>query len=516
MKRKLKKFFLISGITLTSLVVVLVISFLFIYFNKSFVKNYLEKTIAKSGIQLSIGKLDYSLFPLNVQADSVKVFQEIGGMEVDVSFDELNLKGQLGRLIRKKRPSLEFLNVKGATFRVFIKEVAEEEIDYQMYMRQISDLLSNLEELNLENFSIQYITPTNSATLEGCGFVLSDSETEGEYVYSLSSEKIGVDSPSHALMLETSFRSSGKFSFLEQPYFEGDMMLRPSKFEFRNETLQLPEIALKMKGEFPLDKKIMIFPQLELSIPSLLDASVSLNLDMSEVSSVVSSARIYLRDLMKAYALFAPYLKPYIPPQIESFAVEGSVYLEGEYKSISTPSEKKTDLKGMVRIDPTQIRCETPAFAFGSGISGEFKVSGVLPDLRLSGSLDIKEGSLSRDDLSIQEVTLGLSLEGTSASVEVSRLIGSLKGLSFVSEDKKVELDKVGFDGQGRIDITGKKANLDRLEFQFPPLAPIEINAFVDLQPQGEKSVRLKSTKLDSSELLNLFSSFIPGSVLDL
>ncbi|MCK4758542.1 MAG: hypothetical protein KAT69_00760, partial [Candidatus Aminicenantes bacterium] len=193
-----------------------------------------------------------------------------------------------------------------------------------------------------------------------------------------------------------------------------------------------------------------------------------------------------------------------------------SVYLEGEYKSISTPSEKKTDFKGMVRIEPTKIRCETPAFAFGSAISGEFKVSGPLPDIRLSGSLDIEEGSLSRDDLSIQEVTLGLSLDGTSASVEVSRLIGSLKGLSFVSEDKKVELDKVGFDGQGRIDITGKKANLDRLEFQFPPLAPIEINAFVDLQPQGEKSVRLKSTKLDSSELLNLFSSFIPGSVLDL
>lgn len=516
MKKKLKKFFLISGITLSSLVVVLVISFLFIYFNKSFVKNYLEKTIAKSGIQLSIGKLDYGLFPLNVQADSVKVFQEIGGMEVDVSFDELNLKGQLGRLIRKKRPYLEFLNVKGVTCRILIKEVVEEEIDYQMYMRQISDALSNLEELNLENFSIQYITPTNSATLEGCGFVLSDSETEGEYVYSLSSEKIGVDSPSHALMLETSFRSSGKFSLREQPYFEGDMMLRPSRFEFRGETLQLPEIVLKMKGEFPLEKKIMTFPQLELSIPSLLDASASLNLDMSEVSSVVSSTRIHLKDLMKAYALFAPYLKPYIPPQIESFAVEGSVYLEGEYKSISTPSEKKTDFKGMVRIEPTKIRCETPAFAFGSAISGEFKVSGPLPDIRLSGSLDIEEGSLSRDDLSIQEVTLGLSLDGTSASVEVSRLIGSLKGLSFVSEDKKVELDKVGFDGQGRIDITGKKANLDRLEFQFPPLAPIEINAFIDLQPQGEKSVRLKSTKLDSSELLNLFSSFIPGSVLDL
>ncbi len=516
MKKKLKKFFLISGIALSALVILLVISILFIYFNKSFVKSYLEKSVAQSGIQLSIGKLDYGLFPLNVQADSVKAFQEIGGMEVEVSFDELNLKGQLGRLIRKTRPSLEFLNVKGAAFRILIKEVEEEEIDYQMYMRQISDALSHVEKLNLENFSIQYITPTNSATLERCGFVVSESEKEGEYVFSLNSERIGVDSPPHALLLNASFRSSGRFSFREKPYFEGEMVLHPSQFEFKGETLHLPEVALNIKGEFPYEKKRVSFPKLELSVPLLLDASASLNLDSSEAPSIVSSMEVHLKDLKRAYGLFAPYLKPFIPPQIESFAVEGSVYLEGEYQSIGTSSGKKTDLEGMVRIEPSQIRCETPAFALRSALRGEFEVSGELPDLRLSGSLDLEKGSLSRDDLSIREVTLGLSVEGTSTAVDVSRFNGTLEGFSFVSKDKTVDLDKVGFDGQGRIDIARKKANLDRMEFRFPSLAPVEINALVDLQPQGEKSVRLKSMELDSAEILNLFSDFIPQSVLDL
>jgi hypothetical protein len=143
-------------------------------------------------------------------------------------------------------------------------------------------------------------------------------------------------------------------------------------------------------------------------------------------------------------------------------------------------------------------------------------VSGELPDLRLSGSLDLEKGSLSRDDLSIREVTLGLSVEGTSTAVDVSRFNGTLEGFSFVSKGKTVDLDKVGFDGRGRIDIVKKKVNLDRMEFHFPSLAPIEINALVDLQPQGEKSVRLKSMELDSAEILNLFSDFIPQSVLDL
>jgi hypothetical protein len=556
MKKKLKKIFIISGGTLASLVILLIISVLFIYFNKSFVKHYLEKSVAKkSGTQMTIGKLDYGLFPLRVQADSVKVSQVIGGMEVDVFLSRLNVNGWLGRLVSRKKPFLQSVDVAGAAFRIHIKEIEEKAIDYQLIMRQIQDALGNLEKLNLEDFSIQYIMPTSRFDLGKCSFFLSDSEKEGEFIYSLSSEKIEIDSAPQKFFLEGAIQSSGKFSFLERPYFEGEVVLTPSKFDFRDELLQLSEVVFGMKGEFPLDKKTVSFPQLTVSIPSLIEASTSLVMDMSEESSLVSSVQIHIKNLSDAYTLFEPYLKPYLPPPIESFAVKGSAYLEGEYRSTHTPSEQKTDLKGMMRIEPTQILCETSLFDFEGSISGEFRTSGSLPDMRLSGSLevvdgslsrddlkvqdfslglsldvtsallpdmrfsgslDMEEGSLSRGDLNIQDLSLGLSLDGTSSSLEVSRFKGSLLDLSYSTEDKKVDLKTAGFEGQGSIDITGRKVNLARLDIQIPPLTPVQMNAVLDLQPHGEKSVRLKGSKLDSSEILNLFSSFIPESVLKL
>ncbi len=517
MKKKLKKIFIISGVTLASLVILLIISVLFIYFNKSFVKNYLEKSVAKrEGTLMTIGKLDYSLFPLRVQADSVKVTQVIGGMEVDVFISQLNVNGWFGRLISRKRPSLQSIDVADATFRVHIKEMAEEPLDYQLIMRQIQDALSHLEQLNVKGFSIQYIMPTSRFDLGRCSFLLSDSEKEGEFIYSLSSEKIKIDSAPQKFFLEGAFQLSGKFSFLELPYFEGDVVLTPSKFDFKDESLQLPKVLIGMKGELPLDKKTVSFPKLTVSIPSLVDVSTFLDLGMGEESSLVSSAQIQVKDLSDAYTLFEPYLKPYIPSQIESFAVKGSAYLEGEYRSTRTPSEQKTDIKGMMRIEPTQVLCVTSAFDFEGSISGEFRTSGSLPDMRLSGSLDIEEGILSRDDIDIQDFSLGLSLDGTSSSLEISRLKGSLLDIAYFLDDRKVDLKKVGFDSQGSIDIAGKKVNLARMDIQIPPLTPVQMNAVVDLQPQGEKSVHLKGSKLDSSEILNLFSSFIPESVLKL
>ncbi len=518
MKKKLKKIFIIIGVTLASVMVLLIISVLFIYFNKSFVKNYLEKSIAqKNGIQLKIGELDYSLFPLNIQADSVTISQNINGMSVEVSLDDLEVKGQLGRLLRKKRPFLQTIDVSGARLRVHIEEFEEEvTTDYQKYMQQLSDALSYFKKLDLQNFSFQYITPFQTVILEKCSFKVTDSESPGEFFYSLSSEEIGIDSEPHALLLESSVQSSGKFSLPELVGLDADIILRPKKFDVRRNPLQLSEIALKVKGEFQLDKGTLSFPQFEITVPSLMHISSSLSVSMGEESSVESLAKIHFRDLNQAYTLFGPYLKPHIPSQIESFAVDGSVYVEGEYRSIRTPSEEKTDLKGMMKIDPSHIRCVTSLFTFDSTVSGEFRASGSPPDMRLLGELEIGKGNVSRDNLSMKDFTLGISLDGTSSSLSLSRFDGSLSGLSYSSEDKTVELDNVSFNGQGHMDIIQKKLILERLEFQLPPLAPVQMSAVADLQPQGERSVRLKGSKLNSAELMNLFSSFIPESVLEL
>jgi len=256
MKKKLKRFFVISGIVFSSLVILLVASFLVIYLNKSWVRSYLEKTVSKKdGTQLKIGRLDYGLFPLSVQADSVKVLQVIGGMEIEITLERLDIKGQLGRILKKKRPFFRSIDATEMTCRVLIKEIEEEmEIDYQLYIRQLADALSYLEGLEFKNFSFQYITPTGHTYLEKCIFTLSGTGKEGEYDYSLSSEEIEQDSPFQDLFLAGAFQSSGKLSLVEVPSIEAEFSAKPSQFEFRGNNIPVPELGLRIKGEFPLER----------------------------------------------------------------------------------------------------------------------------------------------------------------------------------------------------------------------------------------------------------------------
>jgi hypothetical protein len=518
MKKKLKKFFIISGIVFSSLVVLLAAFILAIYFNKSWVISYLERTVSKKdGTHLKIGKLNYGLFPLSVQADSVKVLQVVGGMEIEITMGRLDVKGQLGRILKKKRPFFESIDAAEMTCLIHIKEIEEEMvIDYQQYIRQLADALSYLESLDFNNFSFQYITPFSHAFLEKCVFILSGTGNEGEYAYSLRSEEIELESPSQNLFLAGAFQSSGKLSLTELPSIEAEFSVKPSQFEFRGNTIPIPELGLSMKGEFPLERKAMSFPQLEMIIPAFIDASATLELDMSEETSIDSSFQVQVRDLSRTYALLKPSLKPYLPSQLKSLALDGAAYLEGKYRQAGGSSEKTTGLKGLLRIEPTRMSCEAFSFSVENSVSGELRIEGHFPDVGITGSLDIQDGRLNRGDLNIQDFSLSVLAAGTSSSLGVSRIQGSFKGLSYSSEERKVELERAEFSGKGSFEIIEKKLSLERLTIQALPLAPVEMEAVIDMKPQGERSVHLKTSKLDAERLLTMFSSFIPKEIQEL
>jgi len=207
---------------------------------------------------------------------------------------------------------------------------------------------------------------------------------------------------------------------------------------------------------------------------------------------------------------------PYLSPQLKTLALEGGAYLEGEYQYIKNSSGEKLSVKSLVKLEPTYISCTTPSFSFENLISGEIKMEGSLPDINFSGSLKVKNGNLSKDDLRIKDLSLDLSLSGTNSFLDASQFKCSLKGISLSPEDKSIELDQVELSGQGSYDVVGRKIALNRLNLQIPPLPPFQISSKVDLQPKGKRYFHMKSPKMDSGSLLTLFSSFVPKEVMEL
>jgi hypothetical protein len=565
-KKKTRKILIISGAVFSSLLILLVISLLFFYFNKSLTKRILEKYIAdKAGARVEIGKLDYDLFPLKVQADSVKVFQEIRGMEIDVFLSQLNLEGRIKRLLKKQKPALSSINISGAVFNVFQKEEEEKvEVDFEENMRLLSDLFCYAARINLKDFSFKYIAPPNSVDFERGSFSLSGSDKKGEFNYSLASAKALISNAKGKTSFESSISSKGKLSLVERAYFEGEILLESIDFTQTEEQIFLPEISLWLKSEFRPDEKTLVFPQFEMNIPPLLDASGYIKAGLEEDFSLLALPKVHFKDLNKIYIFFKSYLSHGLPAGLKGLALEGGAYLEGEYRYSQSSSGQNLSVKSLVKLERTHLNCVNSSFSFDNSISGEIKIEGSLPelcfsgflkvqdgnfskddlrikdlaldlslkgtnfssgehkiegsfaDLNFSGSLKVKKGSFLQEDLKIQDLSFDLSLSGTGSFLDASQFKCRLKGLSLFPEDKKVELDQVGFTGQGSYDLVRRKVALDRLELQLPALPPFQISSRVDLQPKGERYFHLRSSKVDSGSLLTLLAAFVPKEVEEL
>jgi hypothetical protein len=565
-KKKTRKLLIISGAVFSSLLILLLISSLFFYFNKSLTKRILEKHIAgKAGAKVEIGKLDYDLFPLSVEADSVKVFLEIRGMEIDVFLDELSLEGSIKRLLKKQKPALSSVEISGAVFHVFQREEEEKvEVDFEENMRLLSDLFSSAARINFKDFSFKYIASSNSVDFERSSLYLSGSDKKGEFNYSLGSTKALISNAKGKTSFESSLSSKGKLSLIGQAYFEGKILLESINITQTEEQIFLPEISLWLKSEFRPDEKALVFPQFEMNVLPFLDASGYIKASLGEDFSFQALSKVHLKDLNKIYVYFKPYLSHGLPAELEDLALEGEAYLEGEYQYSKTSSGENLSVKSLVKLEQTRLNCVNPSFSFDNSISGEIKIEGSLPDLNFSGFLKLQDGNFSKDDLRIknlaldfffkgtnspsgegkndssfadlnfsgslnvikgsflredlriQDLSFNLSLRGTSSFLDASQFKCSLKGLSFFPEDKNIELDQVELTGQGSYDLVRRKVALDNLELQLPALPPFQISSRVDLQPKGDRYFHLRSSKIDSGSLLTLLAGLVPKKVEEL
>lgn len=518
MKKKLKKILIISGVSLGFLLLILLIFLLVFYFNSALTKNILEKSIArKTGAKIRIARLSYDLFPLKVKADSVKYSQKIGGMEIDVSLSSLDVESEIKRALKRQKPFLQSVEVIGADMRITIKEIDEEmEIDFQKYMLQFEQLMSYLDKIDLKDFNLRYTLLSDSIFLEGCSLSLSRSDKEGEYGYALSTEKVELQGKSKNIYLGSSFRTAGKISLISLPHLESELLFAPSTLVLNDQEFLVPEVSLKLDGKFQLDKKIFSLSQLEMSISDIFDISGSFKVESREGLSVVSKTRVQIKDLKKTSELVDPFLGSYLPPQFQDFALEGSVNLEGDYRFRSGSSGEREEMEADFQLRTSKVKVSNARFSFQNSIFSKFRLKGRFPDLEFSGRLEIKDGSLAHQNLKIQDFSLALSLDGRSSSLNKAQFSGYFKALSFLSADTGIEFDQLGFEGLGSLNFIEKNIDLVGLKLQINHLSPIQIDSKMDLRSQGKKYFHLAITEMDSADLMDLFSSFVPKEISDL
>ena len=515
MGRKLKKIFFISGLIFSFIILLIIISSLIIYYRKSLVRGLVERYLSRqSGIKIEIAKLDYGFFPLKILAENVRLERKIESEEIRLFADQLEIRGKLRRLLKKEKPFFDSVDVKGAILEVKQKEKIRKEkagrVDYQKNILSLSQALSYIRKVGLQESSLHFFSPFFDAHLEGVNFTLSGRGGKSEYTYSLSSKKAQVKNSGQKASFEAIFHSSGKFSLQELPFIEGDFSFEGLNLEAQEKNIFLEKIFFKMRSELDPIAETLFSPRWEIDIQPFASALGSMRIDFREGLSIFLSPRFQFRDFEKTL----DFLRPYLPPQAKFLRAKGIAALEGEYRLLQSPLKKEAVVDFEFKLAPSKVSYSSPLFSLKNSLSAEFKIKGIVPDIEFRGMARIRDGNFSNQNLNIGNFSLEIPLSKKNSLLRIPLFQGNLENLNFVFQGKTLELDKVYFEGKSSFEDKNKTFSLDLNKIEALPLPRLQLLAKIDLRPEGKKYVHLESEKFDTASLQPFLSPFLPEKAL--
>lgn len=508
MKRILKKAFLISGIILLLVTLFIVIASLVFFYKKSVIKGMFERYLAnKAGVPIEIGHLDYELFPLRVDAHSIRAKTKIAQTEIDVHLNRLSAQGVLKRLWKKTDPLFDSVKIEGAKAHVQIA-MAGKKIDIQKILLCLSQSSNYVRNLNLKDASLHLTFPSQNIHLQSLEISLQSSQRDGKFLYSLSCEKASGGVESRHIGFDISLRSAGVISLSKTPFIEGQFSLRPVGIHFLEKSFALDEILFNLRLEYKQEEDIFLFPQLKLKVPPLFSLSGTLTLHPKEGFSILLSSQIKAEDIGVSLDL----LRPYLPPQFGGLNVKGEAAFKGEVRFVKGHSGREMAIDGQLSFGPLSMKYAKPHFSAKTFAQGTFGIRGPVSALDVTGLLKTKDGNLSLKNIECQGVSLQVpvSFKKTDSTLKINPFQASLQELTLTLKEKRTVLKDLSLQARSEVELEKRKIHLIDLDFQLPSLLSISAKAKTDFNLKGQKWIFLKSEKISLKRLLEVIPLDLP------
>jgi hypothetical protein len=513
MKKKLKKVLLVLGsILLFSLLIVVIASLLFFY-RKPFIKGIVEKQIEKrTGIHVTIGTLDYELFPLRVEAGAIEFTTKLDETEVDVFVEKLVFKGDIHRIRKKVRPYFETIEGEGVRIISSIRK-ARNKIVVEDILRGLFSGLSFVRKISLKNSSFEFIFSKQKLILQGVDLILSSSEAQKSFSYALvcrNAEGIGQPQTNR---FQNFIQGAGTLSLREKPTIEGRFVFTSNHFAYAAKEEYLDKIDLNFNGEFNADKNEFSFPTFEIEIPSFVSLTGPLNIISQDELTLLFHPRLQIDNLSRVFSL----AKDQLPQQFDGLELVGSALFEGEALITPTRSEQKAVISGKAVLNPSHIKYCTSEFHLDSHVSGSFKIDGFPNNQNISGRLKVAKGSFAGNLLETVGVSLDLPFvfNHKGAKIDIPNLKASATTLSIDIPNRTFKTDAPSFFGRGFIDLKKRRFQISQARIEMYPFPPINIEAQAGLDPQDSKSIFLQSSQINFRSLMDFFPFAIPQEVND-
>ena len=504
MKRKGKKILIISGVAFLSLILLLIGTLLFFYYNKPLTKRVLLGFVSRRvDFSISVEKLDYTLFPLRLWIQGVRISRKSPKEEMDISVRRIEAAGEIRRILKKEKPSFDSITLFEPTF-----YVRREPSGGNHSSNPLAGLSEVAGKLDARSAALRLELSGLEAELQNFNLSLEPADLDGDYHYLLDLQKAWLKTDDFRVTSESGLHTSGTFSPESITFYETEFQLDTIHFAGVREELSFEKVMVRTQGEYRSAGGELHLSKLEIDVPNLFRAAGPIKVHLEEPLLGTCQPKAALSDLNRCLNI----LRPYLPDELKYLQIQGTASFEGE-ASFKIKEKLKIFTRLNVDLKPSAIVYVPPEFALRSTLSGKLQVEAVGEKISVSGFLNLREGFFGTKNLTVEHISLDLPFRLTPSSVRSQQFKGRVENLSLEVQNNRFAFDEVTFIGRGGYDLRNSLLVLDSLEIEARRLPELRLEARVNLRPGREKSFHLQTGKMGVEDLTSLFRPYFPQAV---
>jgi hypothetical protein len=511
MKKYLKRTLRISGGILGLVLILLIGAGLLFYFDKPLARKLSQSYLSeKTGLAVTVGGLDYRISPLRITITSLGASRETADQKVDIVIKRVEASGDFKRFIKGETPAFDSVEFDGADVRLEQKAASKGQADYQALISEAAGVLEYSRKFSAKKSDVVLSLPAGTLNLEGVDLSLTETGETGTFAYVLNCTNAEADGEDGAVRVRTQMSSAGKLILEPTAAWEGRLDFESLSAAVPGFDSPLKIAEVKAAGEVSLNEKKLSFSELTVSAPELAEISGDLAAGFGQNPFLHVNAKARIDNL----GWFVSYVASRLPPALHDVRVQGKTNAALTYDLAASPQGKQENIEATLSLDGIRLDYEGFGRPLRAGLSGQLKVEGYPPDLRVTGDIRAGVERISGENFQAGKARLHLQVKWHREVAEIPEFEASLGTLSFVLPgEKRLSFKETRLKGRARLDLSRRVLALDSLEVRVPPLLPVRLSAAADLGPPRLRQFTLATEGQSIPALVELFAPFVPESL---
>jgi hypothetical protein len=532
MSVRLKKVFKIGALVLAGIILVVAGAITLLILDKPLVKNIIQRYAAnKTGIELTIGRLDYKLSPLRIEASALRISYATKVFSLNIASDRVEALGDLRKLIAGEKPPFESVELDIAEVRLDQKEISPEPVNFEGLIQQTVRVLGYSKRISAKCGRLIALLPSQDIRLDSLALAITSGESGGRYGVKLDCENFAGAANQGRLSVGGGFQADGKLRLGQTVGFDLNLTATGPHLVSSGRTAGVKKVSAEVGGDWQPGSGRIAGSNLTISVPGLglLDGSFVANTRLTAsgpnssgsrdkhvraprpgpASPVVTAeAKVEVESLESILSL----LKPFLPESFPGVRLEGKARLDGKYSLPVGENAKAGMVSATIETQGVRFALQRKSGPFRGELSGTLNVDGPLNQPRGSGDVRLSLGQISGLGAVVLESSAHLRFKGSKDSAEVSILTGKLRGVSLsLSGHRGLEFPEIDLVGTAGASLGKRPGGRIRIEARLPGLSPIRAAGAFGLRPLSLVSADLETRGQPIPAIRGLLSPFLPA-----